>query len=144
MSMTITFANTSNEYWDVDKSYTTVSTVSSASVVYPCDILNPTFKIKGGKIDANVITGVFGRNYWITNQVLNEGINYVSCTVDAFSSFSSDIYGKHQFVDRSEKYGNAFLPDGQFPLSNKNEIDMYAGNTIVKTSSNVKHVIGVI
>ena len=142
--MTITFANTSNEFWDVDKKYTTVSTVSNASVVYPCDILQPTFKIKGGKIDANAVTNVFGRNYWITAQILNEGINYISCMVDAFSSFSSDIYGSSQFVDRSEKYGNPFLPDGQFPLSNKNEIDMYDGNNIVKSSSQVKHVIGVI
>jgi len=142
--MTITFVNTSNEFWDVDKKYTTVSTVNGASVVYPCDILQPTFKIKGGKINANAVTGVFGRNYWITGQTINEGINYISCVVDAFSSFANDIYGSDQFVDRSEKYGNPFLLDGQFPLSNKNEIDMYSGNTIIKANSQVKHVIGVI
>lgn len=140
--MTITFSNTSNEFWDVDKSYTAVSTVSNASVVYPCDILQPTFKIKGGKIDANAVTNVFGRNYWITGQTLNEGINYVTCSVDAFSSFKNDIYGSEQFVERSEKYGNAFLPDGQFPLPNKNEIDMYNGNTII--TGTYKHVLGVI
>lgn len=140
--MTITFANTSNEYWDVDKSYTAVSTKQGASVVYPCDILQPTFKIKGGKIDANAVTGVFGRNYWITGQTLSEGINYVSCMVDAFSSFKDDIYGSNQFVERSEKYGNPFLPDGQFSLSNKNEIDMYSGNTII--TGTYKHVLGVI
>lgn len=140
--MIITFANTSNEYWDVDKSYTAVSTVKNASVVYPCDILQPTFKIKGGKIDANAVTGVFGRNYWITGQTLNEGINYVSCIVDAFSSWKNDIYGSDQFIERSEKYGNPFLPDGQFSLSNKNEIDMYAGNTII--TGTYKHVLGVI
>lgn len=140
--MTITFANTNDDYYVVDKSYTTVSTVSNASVVYPCDILQPTFKIKGGKIDANAVTGVFGRNYWITGQTLNEGINYVSCTVDAFSSWQNDIYGSDQFIERSEKYGNPFLPDGQFSLSNKNEIDMYKGNTII--TGTYKHVLGVI
>lgn len=140
--MTITFANTSDEYWDVDKSYSTVSTVSGASVVYPCDILQPTFKIKGGKIDANAVTGVFGRNYWITGQTLSEGINYVSCIVDAFSSWQNDIYGSEQFIERSEKYGNVYLPDGQYALSNKNEIDMYSGNTII--TGTYKHVLGVV
>lgn len=140
--MTITFANTNDDYYVVDKSYTTVSTVSNASIVYPCDIHQPVFKIKGGKIDANAVTGVFGRNYWIIGQTLNEGINYVSCTVDPFSSFANDIYGKQQFIERSEKYGNPYLPDGQFPLTNKNEIDMYSGATVL--SGNYKHVIGVI
>lgn len=140
--MTITFSNTNDDYYVVDKRYTTVSTKQGASVVYPCDILQPTFKIKGGKIDANAVTGVFGRNYWITGQTLSEGINYVSCIVDAFSSWQNDIYGSDQFVERSEKYGNPFLPDGQFSLSNKNEIDMYKGNTIV--TGTYKHVLGVI
>lgn len=140
--MTITFANTNDDYYVVDKSYTTVSTVSNASIVYPCDIHQPTFKIKGGKIDANAVTGVFGRNYWIISQTLSDGINYVSCSVDPFSSFANDIYGKTQFIERSEKYGNPYLPDGQFPLSNKNEIDMYSGTTVL--TGNYKHVMGVI
>lgn len=140
--MTITFANTSNEYWDVDKSYTVVSTKQGASVVYPCDILQPTFKIKGGKIDANAITGVFGRNYWIVGQTINEGINYVSCVVDAFSSFSSDIYGSHQFVNRSEKHYNIELPDNQYPIPARYEIDMYKGSKTFTAS--FSHVIGVI
>jgi len=140
--MTITFANTNDEFFKVHKTYTAVSTINNASIVYPCDILNPTFKIKGGYINANSVSGVFGRNYWIKNQTINEGINYITCTVDAFSSWENSIYGTTQYIDRSEKYGHEFLPDGQFPLPNKNEIDMYAGNTII--TNNYKHVLGVI
>lgn len=140
--MTIKFANTSDEYYKVKKTYTTVSTVSNATIVYPCDILNPTFKIKGGKIDANSITGVFGRNYWITGQTLNEGINYITCTVDPFSSFKTDIIGSTQFVNRSEKYGEKYLPDTLYPVSSKTEITMLKGSRIISTG--FSYVLGVI
>ena len=139
--MTITFANTSDEYYKVKKTYITVSTISNASIVYPCDVLNPTFKIKGGKIDANAITGVFGRNYWIVGQTLNEGINYISCTVDPFSSFQNNIIGSKQFVNRSEKYGEKYLPDTLYPVSSKTEIDVYKGQLITGSFS---YVLGVI
>ncbi len=140
--MTITFANTNDDYYAVNKNYTPVSTKQNASIVYPCDIHQPTFKIKGGKIDANNVINVFGRNYWITDQVINEGINYISCAVDAYSSFSSDIYGTEQFVNRSEKHYNPELPDNQYPIPARYEIDMYKGNTQITTS--FSHVIGVI
>lgn len=140
--MTITFANTSNEFYDVNKTYTTVLTVNNASIVYPCNIANPTFKIKGGKIDANAITNVFGRNYWIIDQTLNEGINYITCSVDAFSSFANNIYGSTQFVSRSEKYGNPYIPDNQLPIPSNQEIKMLKGNEIISNTD--VHIIGVI
>lgn len=127
--MTITFANTSNEYFDVNKTYTTVSTKTGASVVYPCDVLNPTFKIKGGYINANCVTGVFDRNYWITNQTLNDGINYVTCTVDAFSSWKNSIYGTTQNVNRSETKYNPYLTDDIYPIPNKVETKMLKSST---------------
>ena len=122
--MTVTLANTSNEYYEVNKTYSTVSTLSNCSVVYPCDVLHPTFKIKGGYVSANSIVNVFGRNYWITNQVLNDGINYISCVVDAFSSWKSSIIGSSQFVNRSETHYNPLIPDDKYPLQNKTETKM--------------------
>ena len=127
--MTITFANTSNEYFDVNKTYTTVSTKSNVSIVYPCDVLNPTFKIKGGYIAANSVTGVFDRNYWITGQTINDGINYVSCTVDAFSSWKNAIYGTPQNVNRSETKYNPYLTDDIYPIPNKVETKMLKSST---------------
>lgn len=141
--MTITFANTNNEYFDVHKTYTTVSTFSNASIVYPCNVLNPTFKIKGGYIDANAITGVFGRNYWITDQTLNEGINYVTCSVDAFSSWENNIYNTEQFIDRSETHGNENINDGKFPIPNSNKEEMLDSNTTIITGD-FTYLLGVI
>ena len=143
MSITVKTGNTKSDYFAVTKTVTD-ETSHTVSIVYPCDILNPTFSMKGGYINANYLTGAFGRKYWITNQTIDKGINYLHCTVDAWSSWSDNIYGSEQFVERSETDYNVYLPDGQFPLSNKNEIDMYDGNSIVKSSSQVKHVIGVI
>lgn len=139
--MKITFANTSNEYFDVHKTYTTKSTVNNASIVYPCNVLNPTFKIKGGYIDANAVTGVFGRNYWITEQTLNDGINYVTCTVDAFSSWENEIYGTEQFVTRSEKYGNEYINDTAFPSASNSVIHVKQGDLLTFDAT---YVLGVI
>lgn len=141
MSMTITFANTENEYYSVNKTYTTVTTKSSASIVYPCDILAPTLKIKGGKIDANAVTGLFGRNYWIVGQTLNDGINYVSLKVDAFSSWKNNINGSTQFVARSEKYGNTMLNDSNYPNESNGVIEVIQGDLLTE---NLSYIIGVI
>lgn len=141
MSITVKTGKTNSDYFAVTKTVTD-ETSHTVSIVYPCDILNPTFSMKGGYINANYLTGAFNRKYWITNQTIDKGINYLHCTVDAWSSWSDNIYGSEQFVERSETDYNVFLPDGQFPLSNKNEIDMYKGNTIV--TSTYKHVLGVI
>lgn len=140
--MTVTLANTSDEYFEVNKKYTNVSELQNVSVVYPCDVLRPTFKIKGGYVGANAVTGVFGRNYWITGQTLNDGINYISCAVDAFSSWKNSIIGSSQFVTRSEKYGNPYIPDTELPIPSKQEIDIYTGKQIIGGTET--HIIGVI
>lgn len=141
MSMTVTFANTSNEYYDVNKTYTAVKTCTSVSIVYPCDILNPTFKIKGGIINANAVKDVFGRNYWIVSQTLNEGINYVTCTVDPFSSFKNDLNNSTQFVARSEKHGNVMLNDSCYPNTSDSVVEVIQGDLLTE---NLSYIIGVI
>lgn len=140
--MTVTLANTSNEYYEVNKKYTQVAELQNVSVVYPCDVLRPTFKIKGGYVDANAVTGVFGRNYWITGQTLNDGINYISCAVDAFSSWKDSIIGSSQFVTRSETHGNPYIPDSDYIIPSKQELDIYKGKQIISGSET--HIIGVI
>ena len=140
MSITVKTGKTSSDYYAVTKTVTN-ETERSISLVYPCDMLSPTVSIKGGRIDANYLTGLFGRKYWITNQTVDKGITYLHCNVDAWSSWSGDIYGTEQFVERSETDYNVYLPDGQFPLSNKNEIDMYKGSRVINSQI---YVLGVI
>lgn len=141
MSITVKTGKTSSDYFAVTKTVTN-ETERTISIVYPCDMLSPTVSIKGGRIDANYLTGLFGRRYWITNQTVDKGITYLHCNVDAWASWSGDIYGKKQFVNRSEKHGNPELPDAQLPIPERYEIDMYRGSTTITTT--FKHVIGVI
>lgn len=140
MSITVKTGKTENEFFDVTKTVTD-ETERTVSIVYPCDILNPVFSFKGGYIDANYLTGVFGRKYWITNQTIDKGINYVSCTVDAFASWSDNIYNTKQFVTRSEKHGNEYINDPLFPCTSKPISQIYKGDLITE---NATYVIGVI
>lgn len=140
MSITVKTGKTTAEYFEVTKTVTN-EVSHTVSIVYPCDILNPTFSLKGGYIDANYLTGAFGRKYWITNQTIDKGINYLHCTVDAWSSWSDSIYGSDQFVTRSEKHGNKYLPDNMLPIQANQEIDMIPGVSVITSSDT--HIIGV-
>lgn len=140
MSITVKTGKTSSEYFAVTKTVTD-ETQRTISLVYPCDVLAPTVTIKGGRIDANYLTGLFGRRYWITNQTVDKGITYLHCTVDAWTSWSSNIYGSEQFVTRSEKHGNKYLPDNLLPIQSNQEIDMYQGTSIITASDT--HILGV-
>lgn len=140
MSITVKTGKTSSEYFAVTKTVTD-ETTRTISLVYPCDMLSPTVSIKGGRIDANYLTGLFGRKYWITNQTVDKGITYLHCNVDAWASWSDNIYGSKQYVIRSEKYGNDYLPDNSYPIPANQETDLYVG---VELPASDTHIIGVI
>lgn len=141
MSITVKTGKTSSDYFAVTKTITD-ETERLISIVYPCDMLSPTVSIKGGRIGANYLTGLFGRKYWITNQTVDKGITYLHCTVDAWSSWSSDIYGTEQFVNRSETNYNPDINDSLFPSCANTSIDMYDGATV--NTGNLRYILGVI
>lgn len=140
MSIKVKTGKTTAEYFAVTKTVTN-EVEHTVSIVYPCDILNPTFSLKGGYIDANYLTGAFGRKYWITDQTIDKGINYLHCTVDAWASWPDEIYGSSQFVTRSEKYGNPDINDASFPCTSEPISQIKKGTLLTK---NVTYVIGVI
>lgn len=140
MSITVKTGKTTADYYAVTKTVTD-ETSHTVSIVYPCDILNPTFSLKGGYIDANYLTGAFGRKYWITNQTIDNGINYLRCTVDAWSSWLGDIYGSDQFVTRSETHGNPYINDTNFPSTADTVSQMQKGTLLTQSAT---YVIGVI
>lgn len=140
MSITVKTGKTTAEYYAVTKTVTNESS-HTVSIVYPCDILSPTFSLKGGYIDANYLTGAFGRKYWITNQTIDKGINYLHCTVDPWASWSANIYGSDQFVTRSEKYGVPDINDTMFPSTSEPISQMFKGDLLTQ---NVSYVLGVI
>ena len=141
MSITVKTGKTSSDYFAVTKTITD-ETERTISLVYPCDMLSPTVSIKGGRIDANYLTGLFGRKYWITNQTVDKGITYLHCTVDAWGSWSSDIYGSDQYVNRSETNFNPDINDSLFPSCANTSIDMYDGATV--NTGKLRYIIGVI
>lgn len=140
MSLTVKTGKTSSEYFAVNKVITN-ETARTISIVYPCDILSPTVSVKGGHIDANYLTGLFGRKYWITNQTVDNGITYLHCNVDAWASWSGDIYGTNQFVTRSETHGNPYINDANFPSTANTASQMQRGTLLTQ---NATYVIGVI
>ena len=123
MSITVKTGKTNSEYFAVTKTVTN-EVQRTISIVYPCDMLNPTVSIKGGRIDANYLTGLFGRKYWISNQTVDKGITYLHCNVDAWGSWSANIYGSEQFVNRSETKYNPMIPDDKYMIPNKTETKM--------------------
>ena len=140
MSITVKTGKTNSDYFAVTKTVTN-ETPRTISLVYPCDMLSPTVSIKGGRIDANYLTDLFGRKYWITNQTVDKGITYLHCSVDAWSSWASDIYGKNQFVTRSEKHGNSYINDTSFPNTANIATQMQQGTLLTQRAT---YVIGVI
>lgn len=140
MSITVKTGKTTSDYFAVTKTITN-ETERTISLVYPCDMLAPTVSIKGGRIDANYLTGLFGRKYWISNQTIDKGITYLHCNVDAWASWSDDIYGTDQFVTRSEKYGNPDINDTSFPNTSEPISQMSQGTLLTQ---NVSYIIGVI
>lgn len=140
MSITVKTGKTNSDYFAVTKTITN-ETERSISLVYPCDMLAPTVSIKGGRIDANYLTGLFGRKYWISNQTIDKGITYLHCNVDAWASWSSNIYGTEQFVNRSETQGNPYINDVQFPAASNSVTQMIKGDLLTQ---NATYIIGVI
>lgn len=140
MSITVKTGKTSSDYFAVTKTVTN-ETERSISLVYPCDMLSPTVSIKGGRIDANYLTGLFGRKYWISNQTVDKGITYLHCNVDAWASWSENIYGTDQFVNRSETHGNPYINDTNFPSAANTATQMQKGTLLTQ---NATYVIGVI
>lgn len=140
MGITVKTGKTASDYYAVTKTITH-ETERTISLVYPCDMLSPTVSIKGGYIDANYLTGLFGRKYWITNQTVDNGITYLHCNVDAWSSWSENIYGKNQFVIRSETQGNPNINDTLFP-STSEPISQTSKGTLLTSKATL--VIGVI
>ena len=140
MSITVKTGKTNSDYFAVTKTVTG-ETERTISLVYPCDMLAPTVSIKGGKIDANYLTGLFGRKYWISNQTVDKGITYLHCSVDAWASWSGDIYGTNQFVTRSETHGNPYINDTSFPSAADTASQMQRGTLLTQSAT---YVIGVI
>ncbi len=144
-TFTVNFGNTTSPKHKVNKDFTNVKTVTG-SVVYPSSVDNPRIKVKGGYINCNYATGLYGRKYWVVNQVLNEGFNYVELVSDAISSFPDSIIGTAQHVVRGATDFNKMIPDN-YAVESKPQIKLLSswsnaiGNT---TEGSDVYLVGII
>lgn len=134
----VTFANASEPKNKVVKNPVVVTT-RTVTLVEPCDILNPTFITAGSYINANYVTGLFGRNYYIVSQNLSNGKNYVALKCDALSSFADNILNSTQYVARCETVENKDIIDTTIPL--KNEYTVYCTKTTSTISPSTDNII---
>lgn len=137
----VTFANASEPKNKVIKNPVEVTT-RTVTLVEPCDILNPTVITAGSYINANYVTGLFGRNYYITSQNLTNGKNFVTLKCDVLSSFSSSIIGSSQYVVRCETQVNNDIIDNAIPL--KTEYSVNCTRKITVDGSTKSYIVGVI
>lgn len=137
----VTFSNAIEPKNKVIKNPVTVTT-RTVTLVEPCDILNPTIITAGSYINANYVTGLFGRNYYITSQNLTSGKNFVTLKCDALTSFAKSIIGTSQYVVRCESESNDEIIDTAIPLKNEYKTVCTKGGAIPSGTS--MFLIGVI
>lgn len=137
----VTFAAATEPKNKVLKNPVTVTT-RAVTLVEPCDILNPAIITAGSYINANYVTGLFSRNYYIVSQTLSNGRNYLQLKCDVLTSFSGNIYGTTQFVARSQTGYDNSIPDNIVPLKQDTNYTVKSiGESITSTEN---YIIGVI
>lgn len=137
----VTFATVTEPKNAVTKTPITVTTIA-VTLVEPCDILSPTIITAGSYINANYVTRLFGRNYYIASQTLSNGRNYLQLKCDVLTSFSGSIYGTTQFVSRSQNGYDNSIPDNIVPLKQDTSYTVKSiGDSLVSTEN---YIIGVI
>lgn len=129
-----------------------VATPFQCEIFEPCSLLAPVIKIKYSGTDLQgqgynyAHIPDWGRFYWITDQVFQEGFWYVHLSVDALASWKTAIGSSTQYVLRAASEYNSniiddiYAPDAgyrtdeQFPASNPFAQTVTAGAFILGIS----------
>lgn len=126
--MTITLYNTSDDKKKVGKTLTVVQTVDNVKPIEPCDMLNPSFILDGGAVNAinsnYCHVSIFGRYYFITDHVLLNGARImIKCKHDPLQTFATVLKNSRQLVTRSESIGKpTYIKDDYLPLKPNKEM----------------------
>lgn len=126
--MTITLYNTADDKKKVGKTLTAVQTVENVKPIEPCDMLNPSFILDGGAVNAinsnYCHVSIFGRYYFITDHVLLNGARImIKCKHDPLQNFATALKNSRQLVTRSESIGKpTYIKDDYLPLKPHKEI----------------------
>lgn len=126
--MTITLYNTSDDKKKVGKTLTALQTVENVKPIEPCDMLNPSFILDGGAVNAinsnYCHVSIFGRYYFITDHVLLNGARImIKCKHDPLQNFATGLKNSRQLVTRSESIGKpTYIKDDYLPLKPNKEM----------------------
>lgn len=126
--MTITLYNTADDKKKVGKTLTAVQTVENVKPIEPCDMLNPSFILDGGAVNAinsnYCHVSIFGRYYFITDHVLLNGARImIKCKHDPLQNFATALKNSNQLVTRSESIGKpTYIKDDYLPLRPNKEM----------------------
>lgn len=126
--MTLTLYNTADDKKKVGKTLTTVQTVTNVKPIEPCDMLEPSFILDGGAVNAinsnYCHVSIFGRYYFITDHVLLNGARIkIKCKHDPLQNFATPLINSSQLVTRSESVGKpTYITDNNYPLKPSKEM----------------------
>lgn len=91
--------------------------VKTCNLKYGCSIESPVLVLQGNDFGYNYFyIASFGKYYFVTNCVLNNGFCEYTGIVDVLASYKAQILAKTAYVERSASLADNGLGDSYFPL----------------------------
>ena len=120
MSFSIILQRNNSEVNKVDKSLTTITTMTG-TLKNETSIIDPVIFFEASLSDlknCNYCTiSEFGRSYFVNNiRSIRNGLIELTCHVDVLSTYKSQIRQQFAIVKRQENYWNLYLNDGSFKV----------------------------
>lgn len=126
MAFTVTFGTTNSEKRALNKSVSTVVSVTG-TLRNESSVINPSILVQasaGTLAGCNYMEiGAFGRKYFITDIVaVSDKLSMVSGHCDVLSTYASQIRQNQAILSRSANNWNLYLNDGSFKVTNKTQV----------------------
>ena len=127
MAFTVTFGTTNSEKRALNKSVSTVVSVTG-TLRNESSVINPSILVQasaGTLAGCNYMEiGAFGRKYFITDIVaVSDKLSMVSGHCDVLSTYASQIRQNQAILSRSANNWNLYLNDGSFKVTNKTRVN---------------------
>lgn len=140
MSVTITLKKCISEGNRLTKSFTGTEKTYTGTFKDPENLLSPSIKIESTD-DLSMynycIISEFGRSYFVSMHVIQQGIWQLDCKVDVLSTYAAGIKASKALVKRTNKTGmiNYYMNDNTF-FTEQRQVITY--HTFKKNGANAK------
>lgn len=113
-----TLRPTQAPYWKGKVSMYESTSITAPTLIFAPATIPPENKTYYIFEECNyVYINTFNRYYWITNWTRNEGLWFATTTEDILGSFRGSILNSTQYVERSTKDPNYYIPDTFYPYT---------------------------